>query len=179
QLLARFRSAGALILILVLALSAPVAQSQNQRIASLLREGQSALDAGDFAWATRVFEQARQLSPENPLVNRGLLLSYLQSGRLAEAKNLGEAAVSRWPNDPQLHHWLGLSYFKNGQNAKALDVLRHSETLDASHYDIHFDVALVLLSQDQYTEAAQELEKALKIDPQAALAHLLLGRAYQ
>jgi tetratricopeptide (TPR) repeat protein len=168
----------ALILLLGLAVSASIAQAPNH-VTSLVREGQSALDAGDFDRATRSFEQARQLSPENLAVNRGLLLSYLQSARLAEAKSLGESAVSRWPNDPQFHHWLGLAYFKDGQNAKALETLKRSESLDSSQFDIHFDVALVLLSLDQYSEAAHELEEAVKLDPKAALAHLLLGRAYQ
>jgi tetratricopeptide (TPR) repeat protein len=42
-----------------------------------------------------------------------------------------------------------------------------------------FDIALVHLSENQYPSAADELEKTTKLDPNAALAHVLLGRAYQ
>ncbi|HZZ14728.1 MAG TPA: tetratricopeptide repeat protein, partial [Candidatus Sulfotelmatobacter sp.] len=57
--------------------------------------------------------------------------------------------------------------------------MRHSESLKPSLSDIHFDIALVELSQDQYGLAANELEQAIKLEPDSALAHILLGRAYQ
>ena len=155
------------------------AWSQDRQPPSLIREGQEAIDAGDFVRAARAFERARQLAPNSQEVNRGLLLSYLQEGRLREAEEIGQAAVAQWPKDPELTHWLGLVYFKQHRNALALPQLRKAEGLDASPYDVHFDVALVLLSDDNYSEAASELEKATKIDPKAALAHVLLGRAYQ
>jgi len=58
-------------------------------------------------------------------------------------------------------------------------VLRRAETLDAKSFDIHFGLALVLLSENQATPTADELEMAIKVKPSAALAHVLLGRAYQ
>src|SRR5258708_1260650 len=88
------------------------AQSENQPLAVLIRKGQSALDAGDLPRAVQHFEEARQISLENPEVTRGLVLSYLQAGRLVDAQTVGEFAVARWPRDAQLQHWLGLVYFK-------------------------------------------------------------------
>jgi tetratricopeptide (TPR) repeat protein len=156
-----------------------VASSQNQLPQALIREGQKALDAGDFARAAGDFERARQFAPESLEVNRGLLLSYLQGGRIADAESVGQAAVARWPKDAQLQHWLGLVYFKKAQNSTALAWLQRSESSDGTQYDVHFDTALVLLSDANYSQAASELEKATKLDPKAALAHVLLGRAYQ
>ena len=153
--------------------------AQNQQLPILIRKGQDALDAGDFAHAARDFEQARQLAPGNLEANRGLLLSDLQMGRLDDAENIGKEAVSRWPKDAELQHWLGLAFFKKAENPEALTALRRSETLDGSHYGIHFDTALVLLSDSNYLEASIELEKAIKLDPKIALPHVLLGRAYQ
>ncbi|MBZ5705901.1 MAG: tetratricopeptide repeat protein [Acidobacteriia bacterium] len=163
--------------VVLLALSLAAAQSSN--VQSLVRSGQAALDAGQFDRATADFEKARELAPDSLEVNRGLLLSYLQSARLAEAATLGRTAVGRWPQDAQLQHWLGLVYFKQGQNAEALESLRRSEKLDSAQFGIHFDIALVLLTQKQYPPAADELEKALSLEPSNALAHVLLGRAYQ
>jgi len=39
-------------------------QSENSRVTALLRDGQSALDAGDFSRAVQDFENARQLAPD-------------------------------------------------------------------------------------------------------------------
>src|ERR1700686_4283897 len=118
------------------------AQSRNQASAPLIREGQSALDAGDFSRAVQTFEKAEQLSPEDLEVNRGLVLSYLHAGQLIDAQRGAEPAVEGWPRDAQLRHWLGLVYFKQGQNEKALAALRYSESLKPSLSDIHFDIAL-------------------------------------
>jgi Tfp pilus assembly protein PilF len=78
-----------------------------------------------------------------------------------------------------LQHWLGLAYFKAGRNDAALAALQRSEVLDGTQFDIHFDLALVLLQQNQSGPAAEELEKVVKLQPSHALAHVLLGRAYQ
>ena len=155
------------------------AQSPNASVQQLLRSGQTALGADDYASAAHDFERARQIAPENLEANRGLVLSYLQMGRLREAIQLGSDAVARWPRDAELQHWLGLAYFKAGQNEAALAALKRSEAIASGSFDIHFDVALVLLQQSQYAPAADELEKAAKLQPSAALAHVLLGRAYQ
>ncbi len=53
-------------LALLLSLGAS-AVSQNQQLTLLIREGQEALDAGDFARAASDFEQARQLAPDKPV----------------------------------------------------------------------------------------------------------------
>ena len=168
-----------LLLLLPAALTIARGQSPNASLQTLLRSGQAALDAGDYARAAADFERARQIAPDSRSANRGLLLSSLQSDRLSEAVRIGSEAVARWPRDPQLQHWLGLAYFKSGQDAAALAALRQSEALDGGSFDIHFDLALVLLQQTQYSPAAEQLEKALKLQPSHALAHVLLGRAYQ
>jgi len=153
--------------------------AQNPSVASLIREGNGALDAGDLLRASRAFEQARQASPENLEANRGLLLSDLQLGQLAEAEKIGRDAVEHWPKDADLQHYLGLVYFKQSKNSDALVCLRRSAILNSGNYGVHFDTALVLLSESNYPEAATELEKAVKLDPKVALPHVLLGRAYQ
>src|SRR5579864_263797 len=165
-----FRSTSLLLLYLTLALFAR-SQSGDQRVTAMIREGQSALDAGDFSRAVQEFENARQLAPENAEINRGLVLGYLQAGRLADAQKVAEFAVSRWPRDARLQHWLGLVYFKEGQHQNALQALQRSESLSPSSSDIHFDIALVYLSKNQYPSAADELEKAIKRDPSSALPH--------
>src|SRR5579864_4218081 len=152
---------------------------QNQQLQSLIHEGQVALDAGDFPQAARKFEQARQLSPESEDAARGLMLAYLQQGRLQEAEATGQPAFTNWPKDAELAHYLGLVYFKEGKNAAALVALSRSSELNPRDYGTHFDTALVLLSDSKYPEAADELEKAIKLDPKAAMPHVLLGRAYQ
>jgi len=100
-------------------------------------------------------------------------------GRLTEAEQIGEEAVAAGRATLNCKHWLGLAYFKAGQTAAALAALQRSEGLDGTRFDIHFDLALVLLQQNQSAAAVEELQKAVKLQPSQALAHVLLGRAYQ
>ena len=120
---------------------------------------------------------ARARSDE--IAARNQLLEYIQSGKLDEAITRGRDFVGRWPTDAELHHLLGVTYFKTRQNALAIEQLQKAGRLDASSPDIPFDQALVFLDQKQYVPAALELEKSIKLYPSNALAHVLLGRAYQ
>jgi tetratricopeptide (TPR) repeat protein len=174
------RRASLLVLVISLCVAIETAVSQSEpSLQHLLRQGQAALDAGEYDVAVASFEAARKIAPDNLPANRGLVLSYVQSGRLPDAVDLGTKAIARWPSDADLQHWLGLAYFKQKMNAPAIQALHRSERLDASHFGIHFDIALVLLSDQQYSQAADELEKAIKLNPSDALPHVLLGRAYQ
>jgi len=69
------------------------AQSPSRSLDSLLQQGGAALDAGDFTTAAGKFEEARQLAPENKMVWRGLLLSYLRGKQTARAVAVGQEAV--------------------------------------------------------------------------------------
>ena len=153
--------------------------AQSAKVDSLVQQGQAALDRGDFPQAVADFRLAQNLAPESLQAARGLVLSLLQFGNLRDAAQMGDAALRRWPEDAQLLHWQGLVFFKVGENARAQPLLEKSAKLDGNGYDIHFDLALVLLAQDQYGAAATELEKAIQLDATRALPHVLLGRAYQ
>ena len=145
---------GPLILGSLVLATCTAAWPQSPNIQALLRSGQAALDADDYARAAASFERVRQIAPDNLQASRGLVLSYLQLGRLSEAARIGEESVARWPGDAQLQHWLGLAYFKAGQTTPALAALQRSAALDGARFDIHFDLALLLLQQNQPSAAA-------------------------
>ena len=111
---------------------------------------------------------------------RQQLLQELDGGRLREAVLQGQQAVSRWPRDADLRHYLGVAYFKSGDGRQAQEQLERARELKPNDSAIHFDLALVLLSEQNYAAAANELEQTVKLSHSNAnaLAHVLLGRAY-
>ncbi len=111
---------------------------------------------------------------------REQLLQDLNSDQLRDAVLLGQQAVSRWPRDAQFRHYLGVAYFKTGDTKQALEQLTRARELNPRDSATHFDLALVLLSKQDYAGAATELEAAIELSPSNAnaLAHVLLGRAY-
>src|SRR6202790_2552144 len=109
---------------------------------------------------------------------RQQLLHDLDSGQLRDAVLVGQQAVSRWPRDARFRHYLGVAYFKNGDLKQAQEQLTRARELNPRDSAIHLDLALVLLSEPDYTGATDELEATIKINPSIALWHTLLGRAY-
>src|SRR5437763_13270790 len=65
------RSASHFVILLLLFLPQTLAAGAQagSQVSALLRDGQKALDAGDFSRALQDFEQALQVAPQNPEVN--------------------------------------------------------------------------------------------------------------
>src|SRR5258706_15602202 len=97
------------------------------------------------------------------------LTQMIQSGRLQEAIAFGQAGVQRFPQNAPAHHLLGLAYFKIGNAPGALDPLLRAQELAPRDFNIHYDLALLYLSQRQYPNAAEQLEQALQLQPNSAL----------
>ena len=128
-------------------------------------------------WLLSVSDRAQAQLPTQAQT-RQQLLHDLDSGQLRDAVLVGQQAVSRWPRDAQFRHYLGVAYFKTGDPKQAQEQLTRARELNPKDSATHFDLALVLLSQQDYAAAAEELEAAVKLRPSNALAHMLLGRAY-
>ena len=137
------------------------------------------MEQGDYSAAIRAFESVCEIAPDRPEPFRALLLAYLQAERFGDALRTGQEAIAKWPNDAELRHWVGLAYFKTGRNQEARDELQRSKELDPRNPATSFDLALVCMTLKDYAAASHALGTALKIQPSNALAHLLLGRAYQ
>ena len=88
------------------------ARAGNSSTPVLVQKGQAALDSGDFAAATALFEEAHRTAPERKDAVAGLMLAYLQGRRVIPAVMQGMDAVQHWPQDADLHHYLGLAYFQ-------------------------------------------------------------------
>src|SRR5579862_6280163 len=112
---------------------------------------------------------------QTPVQIRQQLLNAIESQQFKEAVLLGQQAVSRWPRDPEFRHYLGVAYFKTGDSKQAQDQLARARDLNPKDAAIRFDLALVLLSQQNYPAAADELEASTKLNPLNPLAHVLLG----
>src|ERR1700739_877224 len=142
-----------LLAILLLALANPSpAQLGVPEAQAALRQGQAALERGDFEAAITALEQARQLAPNRLEVARPLMQAYLQAREISKALQLGRADTQAWPADPELRRWFGLAYFKTGDNAQAREELQRAEKLDGASFGVHFDLALVLLLLQDYRD---------------------------
>jgi len=72
----------------------------------------------------------------------------------------------------------GRGLLQNRRGQQAQEQLTRARELNPKDSATHFDLALLLLSQQDYPGAADELEATIKFSPSNAAAHLFLGRAY-
>ena len=115
--------------------------------ASHLKQGLEALNHGDLQQAQQELEQAGEQEPKNPLVWISLAETYL---RLSELEKAEAAASKTDATSPVAAHALSIFYFNYAQ---------------------------VLLRKQDFTHAADILNKALHADPHNAQLTLALGVA--
>jgi superkiller protein 3 len=144
--------------------------------------------------AEKVFRQAIEAQPEAEPAHRGLGLALREQGRLAEAFRELQTATQLDPSDADAHYSLGtvawtLSVTESSSPGKAgalgasdyqnLAGAEFSRALALSPKDatLRMNLAMLYLDSDRAREARQQAEEAVRIAPDSAPAHLVLGRA--
>jgi tetratricopeptide (TPR) repeat protein len=139
------------------------------------------LHLNQLADAAAFFEQAIKIDRTflYPRLNLGVVLN--RQGKHTEA---GEILGQLYQENPQLGE-AELPYAdalaETGKLAEAEKVLRHAlentSLGNSAQAEAHFRLGAVLNRQNRFPEAVAELEKAIKLEPNAVMAHLQLGGA--
>lgn len=91
-----------------------------------------------------------------------------------------QQAIDLNPGYANAYHWYATYLGSMGRFAEAIAEDRKAESLDPLSLVIVVDVAgEALIPAGQYEQAIQQCRKILEMDPQFALAHWDLGRAYE
>lgn len=104
--------------------------------------------------------------------------SALAAGRLDAAEALARQATRAYPHSAEAYQLLGVVLFKKQSKDEARQAFQRSIELDSRLPDTYYDMALLELSENKYSEAVKPLETFVRLEPSQAEAHLLLGRAY-
>ena len=172
--------------------------AQKQQYDQAIAEGERAIaldpnNADSYAWqadvlnfagrpeeALRMVEQAMRLNPRYPpfyLFQLGL--AYRLTGRYAEAVATLKEAISRSPNHSGAHFFLAHSYVAQWASQQSADAQTLEQALAAAQRVIalndsspwgHVVLGYVYLWQKQYEQALAEMERAVALDPNVALA---------
>lgn len=114
-----------------------------------------------------------------PRLNLGVVLS--RQGKYAEAVEVLSRLHGESPNFPGLISTYADALVGAGQAVRAKKVLGEAlagGALErAAQVEAHYKLGVILSREEEYAAAVAELEKAVKLDPNAANVHLLLGGA--
>ena len=128
----------------------------------------------DWNHATEAYQKALAIKPQNPLASNDLASVMLQSGaNLDVALSLAQTARRGLPESPGVADTLGWIYFQKGAYHSAVDSLREalrlardSEFPDNSH--LHYHLGMAYAKSGETTLARQQLETALKMNPNSS-----------
>ena len=145
------------------------ADVQNRLGEALERIG--ALDAAIDAYRRAVSER-----PSFKKAANNLILALVKTGRGEQAVERARAGVAASPDDAESYFALGLAQSEQDFTASIASFRRALE-LSPRHTLARYNLALVLKRADRLTEAADELERAVAIEPRAE-AQYTLGVIY-
>ncbi|WP_444685625.1 tetratricopeptide repeat protein [Alkalicoccus luteus] len=125
--------------------------------------------------------EAKEVMPEEPLLQLGLGEFYLNRGDYQQAVSWFRKAVlgGKLPEDLPInpHVRLAEAYSAAGQFEEAVDHYKSGMEKDETP-DGLFGLGVTSLQLERYTEAADALEKLIEQDPDYTTAYSVLGRVY-
>ena len=127
--------------------------------------GWQALESGDLTLAEKKLQLARAYVPTNPETNFAL-----GNLRLAEGNSAAASAFYLATLELDNHHRgalnnLGVMALDGGKFDAAENWLRHAEDVDPGNAKTHFLLAKTLLAKDEHELAREEIEIAIRLQP--------------
>jgi lipopolysaccharide biosynthesis regulator YciM len=132
-----------------------------------------------YAEAKAAVLKALDLDPD--LAEAHAALAVIHAGDdwdLAGALKGFAAAIRLKPNHATAHQWYAEHLACAGMEAQALEEARRALVLDPLSLVINASVGMVLAQARKFDEAIVQLQKAIEMDRNFALAHRLLGDVY-
>jgi putative PEP-CTERM system TPR-repeat lipoprotein len=131
-------------------------------IAMRVHQGDMAMARKDYAAASRIYQAALDIEPNNPLVLNNL--AWI-SGELKAPKALeyAEKANQLAPNQPPFMDTLAMLLAAKGETTKAIDLLRKALAIAPNATLIQLNLAKVLISSGQKDAARKELDALAKL----------------
>jgi tetratricopeptide (TPR) repeat protein len=120
--------------------------------------------------AKGMYQKALEIQPDNPRASNNLAYLLLQQGGNVDmALAMAQTARRGMPDSSNAADTLGWAYFQKGVYQSAIDMfqesLRLSERRGGDDPTVHYHLGLAYQKVNQLGEARQQLERALKINP--------------
>jgi cytochrome c-type biogenesis protein CcmH/NrfG len=134
--------------------------------------------AGDHAEAARAFEAVLALDPDNLLALKFLGARALETGDLTRAVTFNERVAASGLHTADALSNLVLAYDRLGRREDALRAATRALEADPDHVAARFNRAVVLTAAGKSTEALQDLERVVALDPRHGGASALRAQLH-
>ncbi|MGP8250526.1 MAG: tetratricopeptide repeat protein [Terracidiphilus sp.] len=155
---------------------APAAKLE-QVLARVVAEAQQAQTSGNYRAAAEDYRKAVEMSPETPELWANLGLMQQETGDTSAAIRSFEEANRRNPSLYVPNLFLGIDYAHSGQPMKAIPFLTKAGKMNKADPQAPLALGRAYISAGRFTAAAQELERAIALDPKLGPAWFTEGIA--
>jgi tetratricopeptide (TPR) repeat protein len=100
-------------------------------------------------------------------------------GDLAAALAEYEAARALAPDEPEIYLWLGVLYGEEGREDEATTAFATAKKLLRNEVEFLVQRGMIYGQMNKVEAALADASAAIALDPESAMAHLLLGGAYE
>lgn len=147
----------------------------SQPLNQLLQQGRKLVDAGYFADAIALYQQAATLEPKNPRIFAGI--GYLEARRrnFPAAAAAYRQAVVLAPKDAHFQYALGYSMANLGDNVGAAAAYLRAVQLNHKDINAYLGLGVVMFRQGKYNDALMACQRVVAITPNNARAYELRG----
>ncbi|OFV90711.1 MAG: hypothetical protein A3H28_11375 [Acidobacteria bacterium RIFCSPLOWO2_02_FULL_61_28] len=149
-----------------------VAQTSDQ----LLQQAQAALEKKEYAEAAKALESYLSQNPQDFRAEFNLAYAYSLTDRRADAIRLYQNVLAREKELVPAHLNLGILLVEVGGAAEAVEHLRFVAARQPNDFRAEFYLAEALTATQRFPEAREAYERALKLKPDDAAAHLAFAR---
>ncbi len=152
--------------------------NEDARFLAHLGAGRAYMKQGQPDRASRSFEQAIQLFPEDPVPYPPLAAAYVTMGHKFRARNVLEEAVSLVPQDVKLRLELGKLLIKQQRGEKEA-VKQYSKVVELYPNVPTYRILLgkALLESEKPKAAQAQFGRAIRLDPLSASVHEGIAQA--
>jgi tetratricopeptide (TPR) repeat protein len=142
-----------------------------REIAFYILAGEMYESQKNWEQAKAMYQKALEIQPDNPRASNNLAYLLLQQGGNVDmALAMAQTARRGMPDSSNAADTLGWAYFQKGVYQSAIDMFQEALRLGekrgvSDDPTVHYHLGLAYQKVNQPGEARQQLERALKIDP--------------
>jgi tetratricopeptide (TPR) repeat protein len=144
-------------------------------IAEVLSAQAAVQEPADPKAAARLYEQARDLSPEDPYFPYALGVIFQKIGAFLEAIDSFKQATALDPDYGDAYFALGRVYRELGRNTEAKNAYTDVTRIDPRRADAWIEIADLLATIGDVPEALKAYDKAIEVEPKNSGAVCSMG----
>jgi tetratricopeptide (TPR) repeat protein/peroxiredoxin len=137
-----------------------------------------AMQEGRAEEATRCFQQALRLNPDNLIALNNLGNAHRQRKSWDAARQAFERALEVSPDDPDANYGLGMVYAQADDSAHAYEYLQRALKFRPDYPEALNNLGILYLRTQRRDEAVASFEKCIQVAPVFDQSYLNLARVY-